>query len=226
MNWKERLSRIIALGMYDRMTTPQLPANVEHYVAAGNPGKLFSEYPESLQIPPTFTMGKKQCRREDYHLYTVSGNSMLPEGIRNGYELLTQPVAGDEVCLGDYIIIEVDGQYYQVRHKGKKSHFAQKLRRALCPVDVHITPAQLCEILKGTFAEPFDEKEKYDLNESLLEARSYYEDTPLFLSVTYHDGEIHYSFHPSASISFRVEGAAYLDGTVVKYKTAEELSEL
>ena len=225
MTWKERLSRIIAFGMYDRMITPHLPENIGHYVAAGNPGKTFSEYPVSLQIPPTFTMGKKLCRRQDYELYTVSGNSMLPEGIRSGYELLTLPIVADNVHLGDFIIITVDDGFYQVRHQGKKSHFVQKLRRAICAVDDQVTAEQLCARLAGTFAEAFEIKEKSDLRESLEQARQYYGRNRLFLSVTYHDGDIHYSFHPADSIRYRVEGAAYINGAdTLSYKTASELT--
>lgn len=224
MTWKERMSRIIALGMYDRMTTPKLPSNVAHYVAAGNPGKTFSEYPVSLQIPDIFIMGKQECRRQDYTLYTVSGNSMLPEGIRNGFELLTLPVAEIDVRLGDFIVIEVDSNYFQVRHSGRKSHFVQKLRRAICVVDDDMTAERLFSRLKGTFAEPLDDKEMADLCESLDEARRFYHNTRLFLSVTYHDGDIHYSFHPSGSIRYRVEGTAYKEGNTIKYKTAVELA--
>lgn len=224
MTWKERLSRIIALGMYDRMTTPKLPSNVAHYVAAGNPGKTFSEYPVSLQIPDTFIMGKRECRRQDYTLYTVSGNSMLPEGICNGFELLTLPVTEVDVRLGDFIVIEVDRTYFQVRHRGRKSHFMHKLRRALCSVDDGMTAEQLCSRLNGTFAEPLDNKEKRDLRESLDEARRFYQNTRLFLSVTYHDGDIHYSFHPSDSIRYLVDGAAFKEGNTINYKTAAELA--
>lgn len=224
MTWKERMSRIIALGMYDRMTTPKLPNNVEHYVAAGNPGKTFSEYPVSLQIPVSFVMGKMECHRQDYTLYTVSGNSMLPDGIRNGFELLTYPATEDDVRLGDFIVIEVDSDYFQVRHRGRKSHFVHKLRRALCVVDDGMTAEQICITLNGTFAEPLDDKEKADLRESLDEAREFYHNTRLFLSVTYHNGGIHYSFHPSCSIRYRVDGVAYLDGNNICYKPTSELA--
>lgn len=226
MEWKERISRFIALGMYDQMTTPELPENINHYVAAGNPGKSFSEYPSSLSIPDTFIMGKKQCKRQDYTIYTVSGNSMLPEGIRNGHELLTRSVVGNGgVACGDFIIISVDNSFYQFRHQGKKPHFVQKLRKAICKVDDDMSASQLCEQLKGTFAEPFEDKEKKDLRDSLAEARTFYGNTCLFLSATYHDGDIHFSFHPFNNICYRVEGVAYREGEEIKFKTAAELAD-
>jgi len=225
MTLKEHISRIIALGMYDKMTTPTLPLDVNHYVSAGNPGKTFSQYPASLPIPDTFIMGKSLCNRNDYNLYTVFGNSMLPEGISSGYELLTQRVMSEQVRLGDFIIIEVDRSYYQKRHHGKKPHFDQKLRRAICPVENTMTIEQLLATLKGTFAEPLEKKEKKDLRDSLNEAREFYHDTQLFLSITYHDGDIHYSFHPSDHIRYRVEGAAYSNDNVIVFKTASEIAE-
>mgnify|MGYP002624123040 CR=1 FL=1 len=225
MDLKERISRVVTFGMYDRMTTPKLPNNVDHYVAAGNPGKTFSEYPASLVIPETFTMGRKQCSRQDYTLYTVSGSSMLPEGIYSGYELLTRRVNDcREIRLGDFITISVDRQYYKFRHHGKNPHFVRKLRKAICHVEEGMTVQQLYEMLKGTFAEPFEQKEKKDLRESLEEARSYYGNTPLFLSVTYHDGDIHYSFHPTENICCRVEGVACLENDKLTFKLSAELA--
>lgn len=224
MNWKERLSRIIAIGMYDCMTAPQLPHNIEQYVAAGNPGNASHEYPDSLPLPATFVMGGKKHNLQDYRLYTVSGNSMLPEGIHNGYELLTLPIAGEKVSFGDFIVIEVDRTYFQFRHHGKESQFKQKLRRAICGVDNAMTADELSNNLSGTFAEPLDDKEKVDLRDSLSEARSFYGDIHLFLSVTYHDGEIHYSFHPMSHIHSRVEGVAFSEGNNIKFKSASELS--
>lgn len=223
MTLKERISRIIAWGMYDKMTTPILPKDINHYVAAGNPGKTYPTYPVSLQIPDVFMMGKKQCYRKDYFFYTVFGNSMLPEGIRSGYELLTKPVKGEDVRLGDFIVIKVDSHYYQMRHHGKKSHFDQKLRRAICAVDYTMNLEQLFFTLSKTFAEPLEEKEKNDLRDSLEEAREFYHDTQLFLSITYHNGGIHYSFHPSDDIRYRVEGAAYNNGKAIVFKTSSEL---
>ena len=225
MEWKERISRILALGMYDRMTTPRLPKDVNRYVAAGNPGKTFPEYPASLSIPNTFEMGKRRCTMQDYTLYTVSGNSMLPEGIHSGYELLAKRVDSiGDVRFGDFIIITVDEKFYQYRHHGKKSHFTKKLRRAICQVDECMSALQLFNQLKGTFAEPLEKEEKQDLEESLNEARNFYGETKLFLSVTYHGGDIHYSFHPSSNISCCVEGIAYANGADIKFKTTSELT--
>jgi len=224
MNLAERICRIIALGLYDRLTTPNLPANINHYVAAGNPGKTFPAYPDSMAIPDSFLMGKRKRQFREFVTYTVSGGSMLPDGICSGYELLTVPVTADAVRLGDYIVIGVDEAFYKFRHHGLIPHFSYKLRRAIGEIAQDATVETLQAMVEGTFAETLDSKELKDLGDSLAEARSFYGDTNLFLSVTYHDGDIHYSFHPSENIRNKVEGVAYMaDGTPV-FKDAMELA--
>ena len=222
MNFTERICRMIALGLYDRLTTPRLPANINSYVAAGNPGKSFPVYPNSVSLPETFTMGNKRCQRRDFITYTVSGGSMHPDGIRSGYELLTLPATVNEIITGDFIVIAVDEEFYKYRHHGLLPHFRFKLRRAIGVVDQDATVDQLCGKLEGTFGEPLDEKERNDLGNSLAEARSFYGSASLFLSITYHDGDIHYSFHPSVNIRGRLEGVAYnSDGSLVFKQTME-----
>ena len=224
MNITERISRIVALGLYDEMTTPDLPENFSHYVAAGNPGKT-SEFPESVIVPDSFKLGKDMCYKRDFNLYTVSGNSMSPGGILNGYELLTKPLVSlAEINVGDFILISVDDAFYCYRHKGRKSHFQQKLRKAIRPVSLSDTYEQLLESLVGTFAEAFTPKEKNDLLNSFVEARKFYKDADLFLSVTYHRSEIHYSFHPAKNVRSVVIGAAYKLKDVVMFADANELA--
>lgn len=223
MNFTEKICRMIALGLYDRLTTPKLPYNINRYVAAGNPGKTFPGYPCPVSLPETFTMGKKRWQKREFTTYTVSGGSMLPDGIRSGYELLTLPARVNEIEVGDFIVIAVDEEFYKYRHNGLSPHFKFKLRRAIGVIAQNVTVEELCGKLKGTFGEVLDEKEKNDLGDSLEEARNFYRNESLFLSVTYHDGDIHYSFHPSVNIRGRLEGVAYnINGSLV-FKQAMEL---
>ena len=224
MNFTERICRVIALGLYDRLTTPKLPANINSYVAAGNPGKTFPVYPCSVSLPETFTLGKKKWQRTDFTTYTVSGGSMLPDGIRSGYELLTLPTIVNEIKAGDFIVIAVDEEFYRYRHHGLLPHFRFKLRRAIGVIAQDVSVEELCGKLKGTFGEVLDHKEKSDLGDSLEEARNFYGDTSLFLSITYHDGDIHYSFHPSVNIRGRLEGVAYNNNGSLVFKLAIELA--
>ena len=224
MNFTERICRIIALGLYDKLTVPKIPANINSYVAAGNPGKTFPVYPVSVELPNTFVLGKKRWKSSDFNTYTVSGGSMIPDGICSGYELLTLPVKAGEIRIGDYIVIAVDEDFYKYRHHGLMPHFRFKLRRAIGIVAENATAEFLCRMLEGTFAEALDDKERKDLSDSLEEARDFYGNTSLFLSITYHDGNIHYSFHPTVNIKDRVEGVAYQGGSSLVFKQAGDIA--
>ena len=69
------------------------------------------------------------------------------------------------------------------------------------PVPADVSFEQLKKDLVGSFAEVFSKRESNDLKEGFEEAKEFYNDKKLFLSATYHNGEIHYSFHPSENIN-------------------------
>ena len=202
-NW-EWLYRILAFGLYDTLTSAPgatvIAENKEHFVAAGNPGKL--------GIAPAsgpFDNGKENRvskSSEEENFYTVSGNSMSPDGIKNRYILLTKPIKDiTDIKEGNLIVIKVDEDFYRMRHHGKVPIFEYKLRRAIMPVPDGADLHRLISDLVGTFAEVFSRSESKDLKESLEEAKDFYgPGEKLYLSATYHDGKIHYSFHPSKNI--------------------------
>ena len=225
MSLEERIGRIVTVGLFDRITgVAHRPNNVDKYVAAGNPGIVAQKYPTPIDIPDTFIMGGKICYKNDYQYRTVFGNSMLVDGIHSGWELLLNPVKDGCIKQGDFIVISVDKEYFNHRHHTKVPLFQLKLRRAVGSISTDDTKESLCERLIGTFAEPLDENDQEDLGESMQDARSFYNnDELLFLSVTYHKTDIHYSFHPLNSIMYRVEGVAYLSGKGVEFKSIEEL---
>lgn len=224
MSLEERIGRIITLGMFDRITgVPQHPNNMNQYVAAGNPGIVAQKYPQPIVIPDNFVMDGKMCHKNDYQYRTVFGNSMLVDGIHSGWELLLNPVNDGDIKQGDFIVINVDREYFKHRHHTKDPLYQLKLRRAIGSITSDDTNASLCNRLIGTFAEPLDENDQEDLDDSLKDARTFYNsDEPLFLSVTYHKSDIHYSFHPLSSIMYRVEGVAYPSDKGVEFKSAKE----
>lgn len=193
MEW---LYRILALGLYDKLTTSphsEITDNIDHYVAAGNPGKLGTVSDSSLSSNFVY---------ESEDSVIVSGNSMFPDGIKDGYILHTRPINSiEDINCGNLIVISVDEDFYKMRHHGKSPIFKLKLRRAIMPVPANISFEQLKKELVGTFAEVFSKRESNDLKESFEEARDYYTNEDLFLSATYHNGKIHYSFHPSIRIN-------------------------
>ena len=222
MELTEKISRILALGLYDKMTEVKLPDNIDSYVAAGNPGKFQMDFPEQVNSMGSFMIGKSKCHTKDFFHDMVSGNSMLTDGIRSGHELLSRPIKDiEEVCAGDFIIIDVDKEFYKFRHHGRLPYFKKKLRRAIGEVFPGETAEQIEGRLTGTFAEPFSKKERKDLRDSLAEARSFYGDERLYMSITYHDGDVHYSYHPVMNIRSKVYAIAYKsDGSTVFIETS------
>ena len=225
METKERIGRIITFGMFDKITgTKRYLDNIDKYVAAGNPGVVVQAYPPSVIIPKTFIMGGELCHKEDYLCRTVSGNSMLVDGIHSGWELLLRQTNVEGIEQGDFIVIDVDKEYYKHRHNEKEPLFHLKLRRAIGTINAETTANTLRQDLAGTFAEPLDENDYEDIKSSLLDARTFYKNnTSLFLSVTYHNSDIHYSFHPTNSIKYIVAGVAYNSDQGVEYKLTKEL---
>lgn len=224
MRIEERIGRIISFGLFDRITGVKLhPSNMDKYVAAGNPGIVAQKYPHPVDIPDGFLLGGKKCHKEDYLYRTVFGNSMLVDGIHSGWELLLKPITHQEIAQGDFIVINVDKEYYKHRHHSKDPLFQLKLRRAIGVISPSETEASLCKKLEGSFAEPLDNKDLEDLSESLKDARTFYvNNEQLFLSVTYHKSDIHYSFHPTSSIKYGVVGAAIPSDNGVVFKTTDE----
>lgn len=225
MRVKERIGRIITFGLFDKITrVKQDSNNIERYVAAGNPGIVAQKYPHPIDIPDSFIMGGKKCQKEDYLYRTVFGNSMLVDGIHSGWELLLKPIEHREIKQGDFIVINVDKEYYMHRHSSNDPLFQLKLRRAIGEITSGETGMDLCKRLKGSFAEPLDSNDQEDLNDSLNDARTFYRNSEqLFLSITYHKADIHYSFHPTNSIVYGVVGVAKPSDNGVEFKLAEEL---
>ena len=195
----EWLFRILAFGFYDTLTeipgADVIAKNNEHYVAAGNPGKLGSSSESDL------LNNANNVSELTEDAFVVSGNSMLPDEIKEGHILHTKPIndVGD-IKQGNLIVIKVDEDFYRKRHHGRNPIFKYKLRRAIMPVPKDASFEQLRSDLVGTFAEIFFKRESKDLKKSFKEAKDFYKDEELFLSLTYHNGKIHYSFHPSKNI--------------------------
>ena len=225
MEIKERLGRIVTLGLFDKITSVKHnPDVLNKYVAAGNPGIVAHTYPHSIHIPEYFFMGGEKCHREDYTHRTVFGNSMLVDGIHSGWELLLKPVENREIKQGDFIVINVDKDYFRHRHNDDEALFQLKLRRAIGKVNSTATVESLAKLMQNTFAEPLDDEDTKDLEDSLNDACTFYNrNEPLFLSATYHESKIHYSFHPIDSIEYLVEGVAFGSDNGVVFKLPEEL---
>ncbi len=199
-NNRETLYRVLSFGLHDTLSvTPGadvIANNIKNYVAAGNPGKLGSSSDSDL------LNNANNVSKLEEDQYVVSGNSMLPDGIKDGYILHTRPIKDTtDIKQENLIVIEVDDDFYRMKHHGKDPIFKFKLRRAIMSVPKNTSFEELKNSLVGTFAEVFSKRESKDLKESFKEAKDFYnEGEELFLSLTYHNNKIHYSFHPSNNI--------------------------
>lgn len=223
MELQEKVKRAIGLGLYDKMTTPVLPGNIDQYVVAGNARRQMGEFPPSFALPQDAEVGGEFVPTDIYEMMIVLGNSMCPEGIKNGDEILLTDVVASQIAYGDFIVIKVDPEFYQFRHNGRTAHFKKKLRKALMPITGDMTVEQITTIMAEQHNEYLSESEMKDLSESLDEARSYYKSTPLYLSVTYHDGNIHYSLHPQSNIIHKVEVVARKKNEAVVFMRPADL---
>lgn len=195
----ETLYRILSFGLYDTLTDIPVPVEIvenrKNFVAAGKPGKLDSSTDSKL-----YHNANNLSELTDDQ-YVVSGNSMLPDGIKDGYILYTKPINDiTDIKQGNLIVIKVDEDFYRARHHGKNPIFEFKLRRAIMAIPKEASFEQVKKELVGTFAEVFFRRESKDLKESFAEAKDFYKDEELYLSLTYHDNKMHYSFHPSKNI--------------------------
>lgn len=207
MNITERINRIITLGFYDRLTTPMSHVVVSHLVAAGNPGKYQAVSVFNYPLPSEIDYDGQIYNTRDAQTYSVSGSSMSPEDVYNGDELIVFPCNADEIQTGDYIVIEVDRKYFVHKH-GVEPVFKYKLRKALVPVPAGQNDEEIETRLIDNLVPLYDELslEEYqvELREDLRDALHFYGNVPLFASITYKEGRIHYSFHPQSAIKFRV----------------------
>lgn len=207
MKLTERINRIITLGLFDRLNTPMQHSMESHIVAAGNPGKYQAVSVFEYPLPPEIDCDGKLYSTSETRTYTVSGSSMSPEGVFNGDELIVVPTEVSDIKQGDYIVIEVDKEYFLHKHHVEPI-FQYKLRKALVPVpscqNTDETEKQLLKELIKIYEELSLDKYKKDLSVDLRDALQFYGNSPIFASITYKEGRIHYSFHPQSAIKYRV----------------------
>lgn len=221
----EMFKQMVAFGEYDELTGRDCIQDKEHYVSAGNPGKPTRQYPLLFDIPDTFEMGGRECYKRDFVDFTVIGHSMEPDGIYDGYRILTKRanVEGDAPS-GSFIVVGVDEDFYKKKHHGIKPVFDKKLRRSVCRVSSDVNMEYIMGELSDTFAEPFTRDEKADLEESWKTAKKFYGDKELSLSITYHHGRIHYSFHPVDRILYDVVGVMFMKNGKIYSEEIDQLA--
>lgn len=163
-------------------------------VAAGDPALPIYLSEKDLKIPDTIIVNGSEINVSDYKLYVVSGNSMSPKKIKDGYYLLVKENP-EGYKGGDFIIVSVDKEYYKI-YNPKTALYDFKLRYAIMEVSPSMTTADIIASIKDKHFEIILEENQRKLENKYGKARKAYPNEQLMLSITYHDGVLCYSFHP------------------------------
>lgn len=190
------IEQIITFGQPDFFRNLDAPKDTIRRVAAGDPSLPIKNGVATYKIPATFVVNGKEEKGSEYEEYLVSGNSMCPEGICNGDYLLMKRNEKGIFHEGDFLIIQVD-ENYNKKYNRKEPRYKFKLRKALLRVLPDMTDEDIIEKLKDSHFEiNLKEKQLY-MKRKYAKAREAYPESELVFSITYHDGELCYSFHPT-----------------------------
>lgn len=176
-------------------------------VAAGDPAHGVQTLSDSDCLPPIINIGNEPVKTYEFKQFNVDGSSMSPERISNGDTLLCSIVSKEErksIPNGQYVIVKTDKDYYAKKHKLVR--FDHKLRRTVTLVGNQESFEQLIARLESEDLEDsiLLDCNKEALKEKFEESHKYYEDfDSMMLSVTYREGQIRYSFHPSSLIEYK-----------------------
>lgn len=217
------INQFFTFGLYGRLSKEKRVIVRDNSVAAGNPEKMSGIIPSECDFPVEFMYKGTVYNLKDYSTFRVSGNSMSPEGIYSGDSLLAKKADCDKIAKGDFIIIQVDHNFYKERHQDYEALLSYKLRRAIGRVPSSMSEDDVCAML----AEEYEEMKLKEYNsgviQNLREAREYYRDKELYASITYPDGVMHVSFHAADLISFKVAIVGRPEKGALRYMTPDEL---
>lgn len=168
------------------------------YIAAGNPTKSVGLIDKKVEFEP----GTQRMQ------LIVAGDSMSPRGIYAGDRITCAAIVDplkEDIHRGTFISISVDEEYYRSNHK--KSRFKYKLRCAICKIEGGLNYDEMLDVVREK--EPavyYIEEYRQEMERKFEEARKFYGiNEPLMLSITYKEGNMHYSFHPVRLIRGKVE---------------------
>ena len=168
------------------------------------------------QYATVFREEGKKVSMDGLSPYIVDGNSLEPEGIKDGSTIYVDKdvVASEEqpqpeMFIGRFVVIAIDDERYRLEHPEKPIRIEGgfKIRKVLGFFDSDMQPEAFREQMNG-FIEKFSGSpyrncmdDRQDFVESLYKkfdsARRYYRDEPkIIVSVTYKEGVYRdFSFH-------------------------------
>lgn len=198
------LEQIVTFGQGEKLLKLTTPQGDMKCVAAGDPSMPGTGSAHDNVVPETITIDNMQINTSDYEPFKVCGNSMLPQFIADGNTLLVKRIPPTSYSKGDFLVIEVDPDYYK-RYNPKTIFYKYKLRRALFRIEPGLSNEELIRRLKeNDYTSYLEEMQSYAIKK-YEKARAAYPDKELMLSTTYHDGELKYSFHPIDKIYGRAD---------------------
>ena len=193
------LTQVITFGHPDTFREMDIKQDGIRRVAAGDPALPIRNGINNYKIPETFLVEGKEMKGSDFTDYLVTGNSMYPQGIQNGDYLLTKKSEEGRFTENDFLIIKVDKEYCK-KYRQKNTLYDYKLRKALLLVTPDMNDKDIIDRLKDSHYEiNLEENQKY-MKRKYEEERKAYPDDNLMFSITYHDGRLCYSFHPTRLI--------------------------
>ena len=208
------LEQIITFGQGQRLLRYTTRQSDMKRVAAGDPAVPSSRTEDNQPMSQHIAVDGRQVDLSQMESFRVCGNSMLPQDIADGDSLFVRQLPADQYKAGDFLVIQVDENYYR-KYKPKTLVYSYKLRRALLRLEPGVGNDEMISRLKELDnAAYLEDMQRYAMRK-YQKARQAYPDRELMLSTTYHDGELKYSFHPvdliygKAEIVYSGEKARY-----------------
>lgn len=204
-NFWDVLDNILTFGYADKMRG-NVGGSVGYTpVTAGDPCTFVQREGGFVTIEDVIRLDGQRVRTGNFHKFQVIGSSMSTRDILQGDILLTSPCNGREVRRGDFIVIDVDKEYYR-KFKHETARYEEKLRQAL--MDVH--PGEQLEGIVARLKQMnhhaiWLHSNVQRLGEKLELARRAYPERELMLSTTFKNGNLRYSLHPVDLIRYKVE---------------------
>lgn len=197
-------------------------------VCAGDPVQGPVQSDGKIEVNAEYLRNHYNVDPADYRLLRVEGWSMFPEGIKDGDVLLCKKVSevdSKSLQKSFFAITQVDKDFYASRRR--EPIYDHKLRKAIHKFNLSTDADAIIEMLSNDLKEDsilLEENQKL-LKKKHKEAFEFYRnrqnvagdnkeetDTDMMLSVTYHEGQLEYSFHPNRLIDYAVCYVYRLDG--------------
>lgn len=176
-----------------------------YYVAAGNPRQRNSCTGDKNRPQELMDFAKGNTG------FVVSGKSMAPLGILDGYAIVGKEINGTDIKQHRFIIIKVDKELDS--ESGKKVMFDYKLRYTLGNIEPEVDFESFYNEISQHEDMIIRPNAKEEIKEKYRKAiRNYGTETPFVLSLTYKEGRSHFSVHPASLVEYEVIRIGQQDG--------------